>query len=56
MLVYFPLSGNLAEKSRVPIYSLSSWMSIVSLKAAMFVDPVRDIYEVRYYSRDTGPC
>jgi len=30
----------------VPIYSLSSWSSIISLKAAMFVDPVRDIYEV----------
>ncbi|KAG9241842.1 organic solute transporter Ostalpha-domain-containing protein [Calycina marina] len=29
----------------VPIYSLSSWSSIISLKVAMFVDPVRDIYE-----------
>ncbi|CZS92092.1 probable transmembrane protein 34 [Rhynchosporium agropyri] len=29
----------------VPIYSLSSWSSIISLKAAMFVDPIRDIYE-----------
>ncbi|KAN0104419.1 DUF300 domain containing protein [Hyaloscypha variabilis] len=29
----------------VPIYSLSSWSSIVSLKAAMFVDPIRDVYE-----------
>ncbi|KAI9054717.1 hypothetical protein LZ554_001868 [Drepanopeziza brunnea f. sp. 'monogermtubi'] len=29
----------------VPIYSLASWSSIVSLKAAMFVDPIRDIYE-----------
>lgn len=32
-------------QSRVPIYSLSSWSSIISLKAAMFVDPIRDIYE-----------
>jgi hypothetical protein len=31
---------------RVPIYSLSSWVSILSLKAAMFVDPIRDVYEV----------
>ncbi|KAE9363051.1 DUF300-domain-containing protein [Stipitochalara longipes BDJ] len=29
----------------VPIYSLSSWSSIISLKAAMFVDPIRDVYE-----------
>ncbi|TQS39385.1 hypothetical protein Golomagni_00091 [Golovinomyces magnicellulatus] len=29
----------------VPIYSLSSWSSIVSLRAAMIVDPIRDIYE-----------
>ncbi|KAH8804977.1 organic solute transporter Ostalpha-domain-containing protein [Xylogone sp. PMI_703] len=29
----------------VPIYSISSWSSIISLKAAMFVDPIRDIYE-----------
>ncbi|KAF8849994.1 DUF300-domain-containing protein [Acephala macrosclerotiorum] len=29
----------------VPIYSISSWTAIMSLKAAMFVDPVRDIYE-----------
>lgn len=32
--------------ARVPIYSLSSWVSILSLTAAMFVDPVRDVYEV----------
>ena len=31
---------------RVPIYSISSWSSIISLKVAMFVDPIRDIYEV----------
>ncbi|OAA81061.1 DUF300 domain protein [Akanthomyces lecanii RCEF 1005] len=29
----------------VPIYSIASWTSMVSLKAAQFVDPVRDIYE-----------
>ncbi|KAJ5460401.1 Transmembrane protein, partial [Penicillium daleae] len=29
----------------VPIYAASSWTSIVSLKAAQFLDPVRDIYE-----------
>ncbi|KUJ06272.1 DUF300-domain-containing protein [Mollisia scopiformis] len=29
----------------VPIYSISSWTALMSLRAAMFVDPVRDIYE-----------
>jgi hypothetical protein len=29
----------------VPIYSLSSWISMVSTTAAQFLDPVRDIYE-----------
>ncbi|KAI0185470.1 organic solute transporter Ostalpha-domain-containing protein [Xylaria flabelliformis] len=29
----------------VPIYSISSWVSMVSLKAASFLDPIRDIYE-----------
>ncbi|RWA04302.1 hypothetical protein EKO27_g10802 [Xylaria grammica] len=29
----------------VPIYSTSSWSSMVSLKAAAFLDPIRDIYE-----------
>ncbi|EEA28724.1 hypothetical protein TMatcc_002924 [Talaromyces marneffei ATCC 18224] len=29
----------------IPIYAASSWTSIISLKAAMFLDPVRDIYE-----------
>jgi hypothetical protein len=29
----------------VPIYSISSWCSLVSLTAAFYVDPVRDIYE-----------
>lgn len=31
---------------RVPIYSIASFVSIKSTKVAMFVDPVRDIYEV----------
>ncbi|KAI1807611.1 DUF300-domain-containing protein [Daldinia bambusicola] len=29
----------------VPIYSISSWVSMVSLAASAFLDPVRDIYE-----------
>lgn len=29
----------------IPIYAASSWTSIISLKAAMFLDPIRDIYE-----------
>lgn len=29
----------------VPIYSIASWTSMISLKAAQFVDPIRDIYE-----------
>lgn len=29
----------------VPIYSIASWTSMISLKAAAFLDPIRDIYE-----------
>ncbi|KAI1107765.1 DUF300-domain-containing protein [Jackrogersella minutella] len=29
----------------VPIYSISSWVSMISLTAAAFLDPIRDIYE-----------
>lgn len=29
----------------VPIYSIASWTSMVSLIAAQFLDPIRDIYE-----------
>ncbi|KAF7548836.1 hypothetical protein G7046_g8534 [Stylonectria norvegica] len=29
----------------VPIYSIASWTSMISLRAAAFLDPVRDIYE-----------
>lgn len=31
---------------RVPVYSASSWASIMSLKAAFWLDPLRDVYEV----------
>lgn len=31
--------------SRVPIYAVSSWVSLISFSAAQFVDPVRDVYE-----------
>ncbi|KAJ5702125.1 hypothetical protein N7488_009673 [Penicillium malachiteum] len=30
---------------RVPIFAAASWTSIVSLTAAQFLDPIRDIYE-----------
>jgi Organic solute transporter Ostalpha len=30
---------------RVPIYSIASWVSLISLKAANFIDPFRDVYE-----------
>lgn len=29
----------------VPIYSISSWTSMVSLTASAYIDPIRDIYE-----------
>lgn len=29
----------------VPIYSIASWTSMISLTAASFLDPIRDIYE-----------
>ncbi|GKT92874.1 DUF300 domain-containing protein [Colletotrichum tofieldiae] len=29
----------------VPIYSIASWTSMISIKAASFLDPIRDIYE-----------
>ncbi|KAB5540388.1 organic solute transporter Ostalpha-domain-containing protein [Coniochaeta sp. 2T2.1] len=29
----------------VPIYSISSWSSMISLKAAFWLNPIRDIYE-----------
>lgn len=29
----------------VPIYALSSWVSLMSLTAAQFVEPIRDMYE-----------
>ena len=36
---------------RVPIYAASSWASIMSQDAAFYLDPLRDIYEVRYLIR-----
>lgn len=30
---------------RVPIYSISSWASLVSIKAAFWIGPFRDVYE-----------
>ncbi|EAU38082.1 conserved hypothetical protein [Aspergillus terreus NIH2624] len=30
----------------VPIYAAASWTSIVSLKASLWLDPIRDIYEL----------
>lgn len=46
---------------RVPIYSASSWASIMSQDAAFYLDPLRDIYEVlpaesRGSSRSTNEC
>ncbi|KAI5792155.1 organic solute transporter Ostalpha-domain-containing protein, partial [Pyronema domesticum] len=29
----------------VPIYAISSWVSLISLTAAQFLDPIRDMYE-----------
>jgi len=39
-----------SNRLRVPIYSIASFSSMVSLEAAQFVDPIRDIYEVRSYA------
>lgn len=38
----------------VPLYAISSFISLFSLEAAFFIDVVRDIYEVRLLDR-TGP-
>lgn len=46
-------SANSADEKRVPIYSATSWASIMSLKAAFWLDPLRDIYEVRDVSPKT---
>src|SRR5436190_5667250 len=29
----------------VPVYAISSWVSLMSLTAAQFVEPIRDMYE-----------
>lgn len=40
---------------RVPIYAASSWTSIVSLKASLWLDPIRDVYEVHmFYNNQSG--
>lgn len=36
----------LLNADRVPIYSVTSWTSMVSLTTAQFLAPIRDIYEV----------
>ncbi|KAJ2895365.1 hypothetical protein MKZ38_006636 [Zalerion maritima] len=36
---------NLFYSDTVPIYSISSWISMISLTAAVWFDPIRDIYE-----------
>ena len=30
---------------RVPIYAIASWVSLISIKASQWIDPVRDVYE-----------
>lgn len=40
-----PLTCALMLACRVPIYSISSWISLVSSSLAQWVDPIRDIYE-----------
>lgn len=34
----------------VPFFSAASWASIVSLKASFWIDPFRDVYEVRCHN------
>jgi hypothetical protein len=34
--------------NRVPIYAISSWSSMIDLRVAFYVDPIRDIYEVGF--------
>ena len=40
---------------RVPIYSAASWASLISLRVAFYVDPLRDVYEVRQTCIDFLP-
>lgn len=35
----------MTRASRVPLYSISSWISLISFSLAQWVDPIRDIYE-----------
>jgi hypothetical protein len=46
MYVHHTLQYSLAHIYRVPIYSGASWASLVSITAASYVDPLRDVYEV----------
>jgi hypothetical protein len=34
----------------VPVYAVSSLISLFSLDAAFIIDVIRDVYEVRYHS------
>lgn len=43
-----PLTRQCLHTSRVPIYSASSWASMMSLTAAFYVEPIRDIYEASF--------
>ena len=50
LLMYVDISYSGASNLlciRVPVYSASSWASIMSQDAAFYLDPLRDIYEVR---------
>lgn len=49
LILYFLLTP-----FRVPIYSISSWTSILSIKVASFVEPVRDVYEVCLHTMPPG--
>lgn len=46
MYVHKSWSNTFAYMCRVPIYSGASWASLVSITAASYVDPLRDVYEV----------
>lgn len=35
----------------VPIYAIASFISLISLQAAFFIDAVRDIYEVSVFMK-----
>ncbi len=37
--------SNHTDMLRVPIYAISSWVSLISIKASLYMDPIRDLYE-----------